>query len=147
MKSNMERQLILKNGFTLIEIVMVMVIVGVLAAMAVPMFIRSVEEGKNQEAVAALRLIRTAERLYYLDYDAYVPASDTNEVNTKLDLDIESKNWKFWVEVDNTASPPQFTAYAERTLGSRKRIFRIRANSPDVQCQKIKCCCYSWPSY
>ncbi len=147
MKSNMERQLILKNGFTLIEIVMVMVIVGALAAMAVPMFIRSVEEGKNQEAVAALRLIRTAERLYYLDYDVYVAAADTNEVNTKLELDIESKNWKFWVEVNNTSSPPQFTAYAERTLGRRKRRFRIRANTSDVQCQKIKCCCYSWPSY
>ncbi len=147
MKSDMERQFILKSGFTLIEIVTVMVIVGVLAAMAVPMFIRSVEEGKNREAVAALRLIRTAERLYYLDYDVYVAAADTSEVNTKLELDIESQNWKFWVEVDNTSSPPQFTAYAERALSSRERKFRIRANSANVECHKIDCCCYSWPTY
>ena len=147
MKSDMERQLILKSGFTLIEIVMVMVIVGVLAAIAVPMFIRSVEESKNREAVAALRLIRTAERLYYLDYNIYVAATNTNEINTELQLDIESKNWKFRVEVDNAASPPKFTAYAMRTLSSREREFRITANSANVECRKIDCCCYSWPTY
>ncbi len=137
----------MKRGFTLIEIVTVMVIVGVLAAMAIPMFIRSLEEAKNREAQAALRLIRATERLYYLEYEAFVSASSTAEINDRLDVDIESENWNFEVLVDNTVSPPTFTAIAHRTLDGRRRDMRISDDSPNVECHEIDCCCYSWPQY
>ncbi len=136
-----------EGAFSLMELVTVLVIIGILAAIGGPMFIKSIEEAKNREAVAALRLIRTAERLYYLDSEngEYISASNTSEVNEYLDLDIESKDWRFWVNVDTTSSPPTFTAYAERTLTARKRVMSIGPDSPNVTCDDSGgCCCYSW---
>ncbi len=111
----------MKKAFTLLEVITVILILGILATMAVPMFIKSIETAKNKEAVAALRLIRTAERLYYLEYENYIAASTTEEINTKLDLAIESENWKFDVSVSGS----NFQACADRLLTSRPRTICI----------------------
>ena len=66
-----------KRGFTLIELIVVIVIIGVLAAIAAPMMQGNVARAKKSEAVAALGAIRTAERCYYVDSGGYVAVAST----------------------------------------------------------------------
>jgi general secretion pathway protein G len=62
-----------RGGFTLIELVVTLVIVGLLAGAAVPLVELTVKRSKERELRAALREIRTA-------IDAYKRASDEGRI-------------------------------------------------------------------
>jgi type IV pilus assembly protein PilA len=66
-----------KKGFTLVELLVVIIIVGILSAIAVPMMRANVDKAKKSEAVAALGAIRTAERLYFTENNKYVTVANT----------------------------------------------------------------------
>jgi prepilin-type N-terminal cleavage/methylation domain-containing protein len=66
------------RGFTLIELVVVVGIVGVLATVAIPMYGGTTERANTTEADAALGTIRTAMRLYYAEHGTYENASFTD---------------------------------------------------------------------
>ena len=61
----------IKRGFTLLEILIVVVIIGILAGLAIPKFNKTIETAKGKEAYVTLETLRTAERMYYLDYGSY----------------------------------------------------------------------------
>lgn len=54
-----------KSGFTLLEIIIVIIIVGVLASLALPRFFATVEFSRGQEALTAISAVRGGmERCY-----------------------------------------------------------------------------------
>jgi len=53
-----------RSGFTLVELAVVIVIIGVLAAFGVPRFLKSVERSKAAEAFQYLSAVRTAQERY-----------------------------------------------------------------------------------
>jgi prepilin-type N-terminal cleavage/methylation domain-containing protein len=53
-----------RKGFTLVELAVVIVIIGVLAAFGVPRFLKSVERTKASEAFAYLSAVRGAQERY-----------------------------------------------------------------------------------
>lgn len=61
-----------RKGFTMVELLVVLIILAILVAVAVPMYFNNVKRSKASEAVAALGLIRQAERDYYISHDNYV---------------------------------------------------------------------------
>jgi type IV pilus assembly protein PilA len=86
--------MVMKKGFTLIELIIVIVIIGILAAIAAPMMAGNVNRAKKSEAVSVMGAIRTAERLYYVDQSSYrtvaVDGWGTTPLNTYItqaDLD------------------------------------------------------------
>ena len=77
-----------RAGFTLVELAVVIVIIGVLAAFGVPRFIKSVERSKAAEAFEYLASVRTAQERYQAQYGTYA----TNVA----DLDIKSTPPKYF---------------------------------------------------
>lgn len=60
-----------KRGFTLIELMIVVAIIGILAAIAIPSFIRFQARSKQGEVKSNLKGVFTAQRSYFQEYDKY----------------------------------------------------------------------------
>ena len=76
-----------KNGFTLVELMVVVSIIGVLAIVAIPNFLKYQAKSKCSEAKLNLAAMYTSEQSFYTEYDtfasclsvmAYVPSSESN---------------------------------------------------------------------
>jgi type IV pilus assembly protein PilE len=64
-----------RGGFSILEVVLVMALMGVMVSIALPTFQRALEQSKADLAVAELRAIAAAQRLYWLDN--YNPQANT----------------------------------------------------------------------
>ena len=76
-----------RKGFTLVELAVVIVIIGVLAAFGVPRFLKSVERTKASEAFAYLSAVRSAQERYIAKEGIYAGTGGTS-TTTVADLDI-----------------------------------------------------------
>jgi len=70
------------KGFTLIELMIVVAIIGILAAVAIPNFVNYQCKAKQSEAKQALKTYATGLEAYMAEYDTY-----TTDIS-KLDVDV-----------------------------------------------------------
>jgi general secretion pathway protein G len=83
------------KGFTLIEIIVVVVIIGLLAAVIAPNIFGQVEEARIKKSLSDLRALESALNLYRLDNFNY-PTTDQGlqALVTKPSGSPEAKNWR-----------------------------------------------------
>jgi prepilin-type N-terminal cleavage/methylation domain-containing protein len=72
-----------RKGFTLIELVVVILIIGVLASLGLPYYLKTVETAKATDALAIAHLLGNANRMYKADNPSYMKGQLTNDCNTK----------------------------------------------------------------
>ena len=70
----------MKKGFTLIEVLIVVIILGILATLAIPQFNSMVNRARLAEAWAGLGAVRTAQAVYYME-DATTYADDVADID------------------------------------------------------------------
>lgn len=108
----------MKKGFTLLELVIVIIIIGVLASLGFIQYTRMVERGRTSEAKAMLGTIRTAEQGYYLERGVYTAALDELAVEV-VPAGICDAEYYFSYSV--AVAGPTFIATANRcTVGGKE---------------------------
>ena len=60
-----------RRGFTLLEILVCVVIIGILATLALPKFVYSMTRAKQREAMMVLKQIYVMQRAYWVEHGAY----------------------------------------------------------------------------
>ena len=98
-----------EKGFTLIELMIVIAIIGILAAIAIPNFVSYRQRSYNSAAQSDLKNAVTAQEAYYVDEDVY------SEYAT-----LTSGGWVQTAKVDFTATGSQtgYTMTAMHTSGT-----------------------------
>ncbi len=108
------------KGFTMIELVITLVIVGILATISFAFYGSASERMRGGEARTNLELIFSAERIVLVQTGGYLVCDDAgaNDCNDVLNLDLRGNNWLY--SVDNVAAgpPPTFMAHALRNGGA-----------------------------
>jgi len=83
-----------EQGFTLLEIMVVVVIIGLLAAIVVPNFVGNIDKAAMSRAKQDIRGIETALNLYRLDNFRYPTTSDGLQALVTNPGEAAAPNWK-----------------------------------------------------
>jgi type IV pilus assembly protein PilA len=80
-------------GFTLVEIMVVVVIIGLLAVLALPAFSKSRQSSQNNRFISDLRVFAQAFENYSLMNGAWPPNAGSGTVPAGMAGDIRHANW------------------------------------------------------
>ena len=103
-----------EHGFTLVELMVVIVIVALLAAIAVPLYTNYVKDARRSEAAGALAAVATAQQTYYQRNNGYANAL----ANLNVDLTDITANWTVANPALIAGPPPGFSCVATGKAGT-----------------------------
>ncbi len=83
------------KGFTIIELLIVVAIVGILSAIAIPMYGQYTRQAKRAEAEQALLAVKSVQEEYFNDYREYL--YDTDTLKDYFDIEITGNNYSIEV--------------------------------------------------
>ena len=107
------------RGFTLIEIMVVVVILGILAALVAPNVIRRVEDARITKAKQDIRAYETALNLYRMDNFRYPTTEQGLQALATQPNDPNIRNWKEGGYIDGLKKDPWGNDYLYISPGTR----------------------------
>ncbi len=106
------RQKLQQSGFTLIELMIVVAIIGILAAIAYPGYTDYITKANRTAAGAYITSLTSKQQQYMLDARQY--ATSLAELGETVPNDI-SANYNISVNTDNSDTPPSYVFSAVPT--------------------------------
>lgn len=121
-------------GFTLIEVMVVVVILGILGAMIVPSFLSRPDEARVQMAQGDVRAIGNALDIYKLDNHAYPTTDQGLDALVKKPSGFpEPKNWNPEGYLKKLPQDPWGNAYQYISPGQEGRPYDLYSLGSDGQ--------------
>jgi prepilin-type N-terminal cleavage/methylation domain-containing protein len=103
-----------KGGFTLIELMTVVIIVGILAIVAIPLYRGQILRAKVSEGKALMGSVRTGQLVYFAEHNSYLAVTETSYDST---LGVDASLNKYFKTYSSTGGNA-FTATTKATIDS-----------------------------
>jgi general secretion pathway protein G len=114
--------LLAQRGFTLIEIMVVVIIIGILAAIVAPNVIGRVDDAQITKAKAEIANIENALKFYRLDNFSYPTTEQGLEALVTKPADPNIRNWKQGGYLPSLPSDPWGNPYLYLSPGNNGEI-------------------------
>ena len=118
----------MRKGFTLMELIIVVVVIGILAGIGMPFYQKTLNGAKGREAVSQLRLLQAAEKVEKLESEKYLACSGYAACNTALGLDLPNDGWFYGVD---RVTAGNFRARAIMSMSGGICTYTINATQTD----------------
>lgn len=105
-------------GFTLIELMITLLVIGILSAIAYPIYEHQMIESRRTEARSALLELAAREERYYATQNAYTTDAASLGYTGSWPITIGSDNWYQMQQPVLSTNPPGFTLTAVPAPGS-----------------------------
>lgn len=84
------------RGFNFLELIIVVIIITVMGAIAIPAFRVTQERALDNEAKANLKLIQAAQKIYSVEYGGYYAQSGNSGINTNFRVSVPAGAQRTW---------------------------------------------------
>jgi prepilin-type N-terminal cleavage/methylation domain-containing protein len=118
------------KGFTLVELVIVIIIVGVLSILSFPIYQNQARRAVVSEGKSLLNSIHTAQKIYYAEYGTFYSAGDVADGYNSV-LDVDARANKYFPSYSITAGTDTFTATAAGIGRAQGIVLTLTSNSSD----------------
>ncbi|MBW8016364.1 MAG: prepilin-type N-terminal cleavage/methylation domain-containing protein [Planctomycetes bacterium] len=102
-----------KSGFTLVEILIVVVILGILAAIVIPQFSQASSEARVSSVKSNLQMVRSQIELYKIQHGDVLPAGTATELVTRLTTKT-NYNGAAYTAAMELAGDPSYGPYMQK---------------------------------
>jgi prepilin-type N-terminal cleavage/methylation domain-containing protein len=135
------------KGFTLLELIFVVITMGILTSIALPIYNKTLERSGWEEAIINLKLIRAAELVYRSEHNTFfIPSvqdfagnQDEAQINNALHINLPTSlplKWQYYFDPCGVPPPAStFTVKASRG-GS---IWMINESTTEPWCSAGGC--------
>lgn len=111
-----------KKGFTLVELMIVVIIIGILTAVGVPLYLGYVKDAKISSAQAVIGTIVNAEKVHHQKTGSFVAVSNADFVagptGNDLRIDVRDATQYWELTVDNVVADTSFDITAKGVAGT-----------------------------